>query len=458
MEKNQQINSNFSLDKHKNKNAIMECEYCDIKLCNECSEIHSKFLPNHHLIEIKDSKIFNFKSKCSYDKHKKMALNYDCENHNELCCALCLCVKQDDYFGIHNKCKILSINEIKNIKKQNLNNNIKKLDEFLKLLNEKKDNIANILKQQEENKEDIKKKIANYFTQIRNIINEREDELIKIIDEKFNVEKISNEELKNYKIISKESKYLLEIGNEISKNWDENLNIEMLQKCIKIEKMNEKLDIFIKKLNEKENNNKEYYFYPIFEDIEKFKKNLKNYAYFAKPLSFKSCPKDLNSYKISGKNRNIVTKTDSQYVGAIIDTPLEKNSITKWTIKILSIQIPHICLGVAPSDYDLYMKSPYYFGWTLHINSYSDRPTLYSGSPHNYSGASTSLSIYDYNKCNEISLIMNTKEGKLSYILNNEKPIECFSNIPLDKPLSPVVYFDKPNDSMEINLDYIIKI
>ena len=42
--------------------------------------------------------------------------------------------------------------------------------------------------------------------------------------------------------------------------------------------------------------------------------------------------------------------------------------------------------------------------------------------------------------------------GKLSFILNNEKPIKCFSNIPLDKPLSPSVYFDHPNESMEIIL------
>ena len=76
------------------------------------------------------------------------------------------------------------------------------------------------------------------------------------------------------------------------------------------------------------------------------------------------------------------------------------------------------------------MKSPYTFGWTLHINSISERPTLYSGPPHSYSGKSTSLSVYDYNKCNEVGLIMNTKEGKLSFILNNEKPIECFSKIP----------------------------
>ena len=104
------------------------------------------------------------------------------------------------------------------------------------------------------------------------------------------------------------------------------------------------------------------------------------------------------------------------------------------------------------------MKHPYTFGWTLYICSVTSSPTIYSGPPHNYSGKSTSLSCYNYDKCNEIGIIMNTKEGKLSFILNHEKSIECFSNIPLDKPLSPVVYFNVPNESMEIILDYIIKL
>lgn len=446
-----------SLDDHKDKEAIIECENCDIKLCNECSKIHKKYLPKHNLILMNSLESFYLKYNCSYENHNKI-LNYYCENHNELCCALCLCIKEDSNFGIHNKCKILSINEIENIKKQNLTQNIKKLDDLTKKLEEKKEKISNILIQQEKNKEEIKKRVAIFFTEIRNTINEREDELIKIIEEIYEKENISNKELKNFEDIFKDSNYLLKIGNEILKLWDKDKKIEMIKKCINIEKMNDKIDNFLKKLNDNESNTNFYNFYPIENEMEIFKKSLKNFGYIHKPFSFKLCPKDLNSYQISGKNRNIVTKTDNQYVGAIVDSTLEPNSKIKWTIKMLNNKIPHICLGVAPYDYDLYKKSPYNFGWTLHINSTTYSPTIYSGPPHNYSGKSTSLSIYNYNKCNEIGIIMNTKEGALSFILNNEKPIECFSNIPLDKPLSPVIYFDHPNESMEINLDYIINI
>ena len=45
--------------------------------------------------------------------------------------------------------------------------------------------------------------------------------------------------------------------------------------------MNEKLNSFIKKLNEEENNNNnEYCFYQKVEEFEKFKNNLKNFGYF----------------------------------------------------------------------------------------------------------------------------------------------------------------------------------
>ena len=46
----------------------------------------------------------------------------------------------------------------------------------------------------------------------------------------------------------------------------------------------------------------------------------------------------------------------------------------------------------------------------------------------------------------------------LGSILADDATIECFSNIPVDKPLSPVVYFDVPKESMEITLDYIMKL
>ena len=446
-----------SLEDHKEKKAIKECENCDIKLCQECSKFHSKYLPLHNLILINNEKSFYSKINCSQENHNKIPLNYYCQNHNELCCAFCLCIKEENNLGNHNKCKIISINEIENIKKQNLNENVKILNELIKKLCEKKQMIENILNEQEKNKEEIKKKISEYFTELRNILNEREDELFKIIDEKYDKEKISNKELKNIDNITKESNYLLKLGNEMMQLWDNTKIIEMVKKSINIEKMNEKINNFIKILDDNNCNNT-FHFSPSENEFLNYKQNLKNFGCICKPFSFKLCPKDLNSYKVSGNNRNIVTKTDNQYVGAIIDSTLEPNSITKWTIKILSKQIPHICLGVAPYDFNLYMKNPYTFGWTLHINSTIYSPTIYSGPPHNYQGKNSSLSCYNYDKCNEVGIIMNTKEGSLSFILNKEKPIKCFENIPLDKPLSPVVYFDNPNESMEILLNYVIKL
>ena len=85
MENNQQNEIKCSLEEHIDKKAIKECEFCNMKLCNECCKIHSKFLPNHNLIIIDKTNPFNFKSTCSYKNHINMSFNYYCENHNELC-------------------------------------------------------------------------------------------------------------------------------------------------------------------------------------------------------------------------------------------------------------------------------------------------------------------------------------------------------------------------------------
>ena len=452
MEENKKDKLFCSLEK--DKIAIKSSAFYGLNLCKECLNIHSKFLPSHQLITFENDKdTLNYTIYCSQKNHNNMNLNYYCEAHNQFCCALCHCLKKDNNYGIHSNCKIISIKEIENTKKQNLNINMQKLDELIKKINEKKEIISNLLDKNLKNKEETKKNVSTYFTKLRSIINEREDKLNEIIEEKFNIETNMNEEIK---IFYKKSSLLLKLGNEINNNWDENnKSIETIQKCIDIEKMNETINNYLKIVEEKEESIISYYFYPNVK--ENFLDKLKNLGNISKPFSFKLCPKDLNSYQVLCPDRNILKKIDTQNVGAIIDTPLEKNSITKWTFKFLNSKIPHVCLGVAPYDYDLYMKNPYSFGWTLHICSNVESPTLYSGQPHSYDGKSTSLSCYDYNKCDEVGLIMDTNKGELYFILNNEKPIKGFSNIPLDKPLSPVVYFDHINESLEIKLNYSYK-
>ena len=72
--------------------------------------------------------------------------------------------------------------------------------------------------------------------------------------------------------------------------------------------------------------------------------------------------------------------------------------------------------------------------------------TLYSGPPHNYSCKGTNL-----NKVNdEITVIINMNKGTLKFIINNEDKGDSYINIPLDKPLAPVVFLYELNDSVEI--------
>ena len=99
-------------------------------------------------------------------------------------------------------------------------------------------------------------------------------------------------------------------------------------------------------------------------------------------------------------------------------------------------------VGVAPIDFDintsLYTNSGWYFNC---LNS-----ELYSGPPHNYNKNKTNLR----QPKDEINIIMNMDKGTLKFIINNEDNGESFSNIPLDKPVTPVVFLYHKNDSIEI--------
>lgn len=62
------------------------------------------------------------------NKNHPIKLQYFCKIHNELCCAACLCKLDKIGDGIHKDCDACLINEIKDEKKNKLENNIKKLE------------------------------------------------------------------------------------------------------------------------------------------------------------------------------------------------------------------------------------------------------------------------------------------------------------------------------------------
>ena len=122
----------------------------------------------------------------------------------------------------------------------------------------------------------------------------------------------------------------------------------------------------------------------------------------------------------------------------VLDEPKEY----KWKIKILKSFGNYIFVGVAPIDFDI--NSSFYdnYGWYFDCHNSS----LFSGNPHNYRDKKTDLSKVK----DEIIIIFNGIKGTLKFIINNEDKGESYTNIPLNKPLSPVVFLYLSKDSVYI--------
>jgi len=101
-------------------------------------------------------------------------------------------------------------------------------------------------------------------------------------------------------------------------------------------------------------------------------------------------------------------------------------------------------VGVAPIDFDIHSSSFGTCGWYLYC--YYNNPSLYSGPPYKYNNKSTNL-----NKIkDEIIIVMNMKRRTLKFIIDNEDKGESYSDIPIDKPISPAVLLSDKDDSVEI--------
>ena len=144
---------------------------------------------------------------------------------------------------------------------------------------------------------------------------------------------------------------------------------------------------------------------------------------------------------------NIFTKTGSDnWMGTICVNELEKSKEHKWKIKILkTTQYKNIMVGVASIDFDINSSDYSNCGWYFYC--YDSK--LYSGPPHKYSNKGTNLSKVN----DEIIIVMNMNKRTLKFIINNEDKGESYTDIPIDKPLFPVVLLDNSNDSVEI-LEY----
>ena len=181
-----------SNSKHLQKNAINYCSECNLYFCNICTNTHSEFFINHQVLNINQNGNEIFTGKCKELNHN-LYLQYFCKSHNKLCCSACLSKIKIKGDGQHFECNVCSIEEIKDDKKNKLNENIKYLEEASKTIENSINKLKEIVRTVNESKEELKKKISIIFTKIRTVLNDREDELYLEVDniyDKFFLKKI----------------------------------------------------------------------------------------------------------------------------------------------------------------------------------------------------------------------------------------------------------------------------
>ena len=239
-------------------------------MCDKCLEIHSNFLPNHHIYisNINKESDETFSEFCREEKHNQF-LEYYCKTHNKLCCALCITKIKDKEKGQHKDCDICIIEDIKDQKHSELEDNIVKLEQLLNKLNKIINEPKELFKKIEINKEQLKKIIKITFDVMRSTLKSREEKLLSEVDEKCSLQHQGDliKESENEKLLDKIKKSL-EKGKILDKNWnDSNKLNSLINECITIENS-------LKELNEineeiKSKNENEYIGYKFIpEDFE----------------------------------------------------------------------------------------------------------------------------------------------------------------------------------------------
>ena len=173
-----------SSKKHENIDAIYYCLECKIYMCKKCESLHSDLLQNHSSFSLNKNKEEIFTGLCKEVEHFDK-LYYFCKTHNQLCCGKCISKIKGKGNGQHADCEVCFIEDIKEIKKNTLKDNIKNLEAISKNIEQSLNELKKISDKIKENKENLTAKIQRIFTKLRNVLNEREDYLLVELDEIF---------------------------------------------------------------------------------------------------------------------------------------------------------------------------------------------------------------------------------------------------------------------------------
>ena len=436
-----------SLEEHKEIKAISFCPECRINMCNKCETHHSSLFKTHHSYNLnKADEIFT--GFCQ-EKNHTIKLEYYCKNHNQLCCAACLCKLQEKGDGLHKDCQVCNVERIEDEKKNKLKENIKCLEDLENKFNINMNELKEVFQKIEKDKDDLKLKIQNIFTKIRNAINDREEQILTQVDNLYNNKYFNEEIIKKGDKLPKQIKLSLEKGKLIDKEWDKNDLYSNINDCINIENNIKKINIINESIKKCKTDNKikfefspkEDSFNSFLESLNSFGKiHLSNYKFREPHQNSYGDP----SYSLSGEDNNILTKESSDCImGALCENELDEAiEEHKWKIKILKTANKNIMIGVAPSDFDFNTSKYDTCGWYFYcINS-----SLYSGPPFNYSAKNTNLSQIN----DEIVVVLNMKKKTIKFIINDEDKGDTYTDIPIDKPLYPAIFLYNKGDSVEI--------
>ena len=381
-----------------------------------------------------------------FEMNHKDDLDYFCKDHNKLCCSACLSKIKDKGKGQHHDCNVTLLEEIKDEKRNHLNENLKNLEELSNNIENSINELKKIFENVTKSKEELKLRISSIFTRLRNSINEREDEILLEVDNIFDKTYFKEDKIKQIEKLPKQIKQNLEKGKILSENWENN-EIKLSSKindCINIENNIKNIMDIKNNINACNSNEIKYTFIPETEEEINF--------YLEKIKKFGDI--NQNSFKFRAGTNYIVTnngkvatknKGGNDYNCTIFgDKEIPKNKISKWKIKLNSEtkQSWDILIGIGPDnpkdEINFYKKC-----WSF-LSTQSTLILKNSGSiPYfNHSGR--------LKKGDIVEVIIDRKLGNLFFKVNDvDYGIAC-SKIPKDDILYPTVSIYDQNLSVEI--------
>ena len=272
-------NKKCSSKEHEEIDAIYYCKQCKINMCNKCENMHSIILKDHlpNKLDKENNLFYEF---CTEKNHNNNPLIYFCKNHNKLCCVSCFCKIKYGGLGEHKDCDICLLEEIKNEKKNKLDENLKNLENLSRDFEKSIENLKKISEQIVKKKEELKLAIQNIFTKLRNSLNEREDELLNEVDDKFNEHFFDENIINESEKLPNKIKISLEKGKLIKKEWNnENKLTNLIYDCLNIENCIQKINIIKEKIDKcKDYENLSLQFIINNDIINEINKNIKNFG------------------------------------------------------------------------------------------------------------------------------------------------------------------------------------